>query len=142
MSLNSDKALGYVLLLGGLIIIVVSTYSGYRVLTGKSDPVRIFDVEAPTINLGGQGNLELPEGFQLPEGFSLPQSSSAGTSIKIFPDEVFNRLLNSGFYFLAMSFVASSGAKIASIGVQLVKEIKVNVRENKSSVGSTPTQVS
>ena len=129
--LTNDKVLGYILLLIGLAMIFVSTFIAFRVFTGKSEPAKIFDVEAPVINLPSQNSLTLPEGFELPEGVILPQSSVEGKGFKIIPDEVFNRLLNSSLYFLAMTFVASSGAKIASIGVQLVKEVKVQFKENK-----------
>lgn len=132
MSLESDKTLGYILLLVGLGMIIVSTFLAFSSLAGKSGPPKIFDVEAPTINLPGQG-LTLPEGIQLPEGVTLPANSSASSGLKILPDEVFSRLLNSSIFFLAMTFVASSGAKISGIGVQLIKEIKVQVKEEKLS---------
>src|SRR3972149_2643810 len=117
-AVNSEKLLGYVLLLIGLVFILVATFSIYRVLTGKSTPPKIFDVESPTFNLP-TANLNVPEGVNLPEGFAVSQSNN--NSIKIIPDEVYNTVLNMGINYLAMMFIASSGAKIAGIGIKLIK---------------------
>lgn len=135
LSISSEKILGYLLLVVGILIIAVATVMVLRVLGGKTNPPKVFDVEAPTIQLPQAGSgLSLPEGLTLPEGVDLSQlqSTQQPSGVKIIPDEVFSRLLNSSMVYLAMMFLATSGAKVASIGVQLIKDIKVNVKEKST----------
>lgn len=140
----SEKIIGYLLLLFGIGIILGSTYSLYLVFTGKQESPQIFSFKMPTISLPSQQSyqLQLPEGMSLPEGVSLsPAGEKAATpsEIKLFPDEPINKMVNMSIYLLLMGFVASSGAKIASIGVKMIKDIKVvinqkDIKENLPTV--------
>lgn len=132
---GKEKILGWILLALGLLIIAGATIFVVAVLLGQISPPLVFNVEAPTINLPqASSGINLPEGLTIPEGVDLTelgQGSSQTTELKIIPDEVFSRLLNNGMVYLAMMFLATSGAKISGIGIQLIKEVKVNVKENR-----------
>ena len=120
--LNSEKLIGYIMLLVGLIFIFAATFMVYGVLTGKSKPPKVFNAQSPTFRLPSPNQmLELPQGASLPAGLKLNQSESSSQDIKLIPDEVFNGSLNIGLYYLAMMFLASSGAKIAGLGIKLLK---------------------
>jgi len=125
--LQADKTIGYVLLAVGLLMIVASVFLIISVLTGRSRPPQVLEVEAPSIQLPNLGSsIEIPE--QLKEqGFSLGQSGAQGANQKIIPDEVFNFYINAGVFYLLMMFIASAGSKIATIGTHLVKEVKIKV---------------
>ncbi len=121
-----DKIIGYVLLAVGILMIVIPIFLIANVLTGKSKPPQVFNVEAPTFDLPLSGQqLEMPKDIKLPQGFV---SQSGSQKMKIIPDEVFNSSLNIGMYYLLMVFIGSSGSKIAGIGIKLIKEIKVQVK--------------
>lgn len=108
-------------------MIIVPIFLIAGVLTGKSKPPQVFNVEAPTFDLPLSGQqLELPKNVTIPQGLNMTQSGSQ--KIKIIPDEVFNSSLNIGVYYLLMVFIASSGSKIAGIGIKLIKDIKVQVK--------------
>ena len=115
LKFSSDKLIGYVLLSLGLLMIFAALFMIYQILTGKSKPPKVFDVVAPSIKLP-------------------TESSNVGSEFKIIPDEVFNGVLNIGMYYLLMMFLASSGAKIAGIGVKMIKDIKVQIKEEKQSL--------
>ena len=132
--LNGEKLFGYVLLLAGLLMIFAATYMVYGVLTGKSKPPKVFNVKAPSFQLPSPAvpNIELPEGATLPAGLKLNQGPNPSPStIKLIPDEVFNGYLNIGLYYLAMMFLASSGTKVAGLGIKMIKDIKVQIKEGK-----------
>ena len=137
--LNGEKFFGYVLLVAGLLMIFAATYMVYGVLTGKSKPSKVFNVEAPTFRLpSANTNIELPQGATLAAGLKLNQDAGQGPSdIKLIPDEVFNGSLNIGLYYLAMMFLASSGLKVSEIGVKMIKDIKVQIKEDKQSLRSS-----
>lgn len=128
--MGKEKILGYSLLALGLLVIAVATVLALRVLTGGTQPPKVFEFEAPTINLpqlaGG-----ITEGIDLPEGFGASGQQSAPSSVKLLPDDVFNKLLNMVVFYLAMMFLASSGAKVAEVGIKLVKDIKVQIKDEQ-----------
>ena len=133
--LGSEKIIGYVLLLVGLLMIFGATYSVFSVLTGKAIPPKVFDVEAPSFQLPTESapSIEMPEGASLPAGLKINQGPSRNApSVKLIPDEVFNGVLNIGLFYLAMMFLASSGLKVSEIGVKLIKDIKVQIKEDKT----------
>lgn len=124
----TDKIIGYIFLLAGILLILSALFSAFNLLTGKSKPPKVFNVQAPTINLPtGNINVKLPESSSLSQG----ESGLAPQGFKIIPDEVLNGSLNIGLSYLLFMFIASTGAKLASIGTQLIKDIKVVVKENK-----------
>jgi hypothetical protein len=130
--LESEKVIGYFLLLMGILIIVFATFFALRVFSGKSEPYKVFEVQAPSIKIPSPSvDFDIPEGVDLPPGFSLNQQAASESEVKILPDEVFNSLLNIGVFYLAMMFLASSGAKLADMGIKMVKDIKVHIKQDK-----------
>ena len=134
--MNTEKIIGYVLLVVGIGIIISSAFSVYQVFTGQKTPPQVVSFEAPSITLPGQQafEIELPEGMELPEGVSLPKTSASQgkpQELKILPDEMINQISNMSLHFLLMGFLVSVGAKIASIGTKMAKEIKVVIKEEK-----------
>lgn len=121
-----SKIVGYTLLGIGLVMIVTSVLLAVRVLSGYAKPPRVLNVEAPSIQLpNAAGSIEIPQQLKA-QGFSLAQSS-APTSQKIIPDELFNFYINVGLFYLLIMFIASSGSKIAVIGTHLIRDIKIKV---------------
>lgn len=126
--INFEKTIGYVLLLAGLTMIFMAVFLIFNVLTGKTKPPSVVSYSLPPIELGGlNSQLQIPEGLQLPEGFQLPEATPTSAGKFQIPNELINDSINTGFYFLLMSFIVSAGYKVAGIGVKLIKEIKVKV---------------
>ena len=128
-NISGEKIFGWIMLIVGLIIIFVSTFSLYQIFTGNSKPPAVFNTKSPSIKL--PGSAIGVDSSQLPSGFPASALNNTSGEVKIVEDDVFNRYLNSGFFYLAMMFVTSSGMKISGIGVSLIKDIKVQVKEEK-----------
>lgn len=121
-----DKLIGYLLLIGGLFMILLSLFLVFNTLTGKFKPPQVSKYELPAIELALPISApQIPEGTQFPEGFKMPTNASS-TKLQI-PNEIINDLIGVSFYYLLMMFLASSGSKIAGIGVRMIKDIKVKV---------------
>ena len=121
-----EKLIGSLLLFIGLFMIFLSLFLVFNALSGNFKPPKVSDYKLPPIELSTPtGPMQLPEGIQLPEGFQMPSSTSS-TKLQI-PDEIINELISISFYYLLMMFLASSGSKVASIGVKMIKDIKVKV---------------
>ncbi len=103
----SEKVLGYILIAVGVMVIIFSLFAGWMVFSGKSSPPQIFN----------------SAGISL----SLPP---IGQKTELLSADLVNRPLNMTLYLLFLGFVASGGAKVASIGAQLVRVIKVDLKNS------------
>ena len=97
--MDSDKTIGYALLMIGLGIIFFAIFSAFSVFNGKTPP-QIINIQHSTkpITMNGQ---ELP-------------------SMEIIPTEYLNQSGNITFFILFMFFLVSAGGKISSIGVSML----------------------
>ena len=132
---NSDKILGYVLLIIGILIIVATALYAYLVLTGKQQAPKVLNIEAPTLSIPSPSqslNLSSLEATGVPKELlnSLQTQSQTpqNTNVKLLKDADLSALLNIGVFYFFVMFMTTVGAKIASIGVQLIKDIKVKVK--------------
>ena len=134
----TEKILGYLLLTIGIITIVLSGASVYSVFTKKSTPVAVFNFKSISIDMGQllPSNLSIPENLP-PEVASLLKSEDQPTNktqkAEILPAEILNTTSNLFAHLLLMGFIASIGFKLASLGIMLVRPIKVKLNTEKSA---------
>lgn len=120
-----EKLIGYLLLAAGLLMILLSLFLVFNTLTGKFKPPQVSNYKLPPLELALPTTIQVPEGTQLPEGLQVPANATS-TKLQI-PNEIFNDLLGISFYYLLMMFLASTGYKVAGIGVKMIKDIKVKI---------------
>lgn len=108
-NLKSIKGIGYALLIVGLLFILYSVYSMYSVYTGAQD--------APS--LAHMNSVK----FSLPTAPGTPP-----TETELISGTESSKMMNMGLWFALMSFVASAGGRIGGLGVKLMREIKVEVK--------------
>jgi hypothetical protein len=116
--MSSEKIIGYILLILGVLAIIFPSYSVYQVFTNRAKPVQLFKFEGVNLDFGKL--VEQPE-------------SSKNLKQELIAPEVLNDPMNLAAHVFLMGFLASSGLKIASIGVQLLRPIKVNVKDGSPS---------
>ncbi len=110
LKIKDYKAVGYGLLIAGLILIIWAVYSMYNVYTGAAQPPSLIQMNGVTLSMPtGQGTP--PAQAEL----ISPQNSS--------------KLVNMGIWYALMFFVASAGGRISGLGVKLIREIKVEVKK-------------
>lgn len=121
-----EKLIGYLLLFMGLFMIFLSLFLVFNALRGSFKPPQVSNYKLSPIELAmPAATPQIPEGTILPEGFKFPTGTNT-TKIQI-PDDILNDLIGVSFYYLLMMFLASTGSKIAGIGVKMLKDIKVKV---------------
>lgn len=104
----TEKIVGYVLLIVGLISIVFSAMNVFFVFTGQAQPGELFNFSPVSVALApGTKPVELVSAREL------------------------NQTTNLTFHLLLMGFLAGAGQKIASLGVQLIRPIVVKLKEEK-----------
>ena len=123
----TEKVLGYLYITAGTVLMILALVSVYMVFNKKWAHVEIFDLPGISIDLSNVAP-DIPQG-QLKAGDSAPSLQT-----DLIAPEIINAPLNLVAYIILMSFVLNVGYKIASLGVQFVRPIKVNLREEQKSV--------
>jgi len=106
LKMKDEKIVGYVLLAIGVGMIFFSIYQMVPVFTGASSPPNLFSFS----------------------DIYFPATGQAERTLMISGREL-NKLAAMAFWYMLMFFIMWSGGKIASLGVNLIREIKVEVKE-------------
>jgi hypothetical protein len=103
---KNEKILGYVLLGLGIALLLFSIVEMLYVYYGIILPP----------NLVSTSDISLPGGQN-------------GANVTLLSGVEMSQILNLSFWYLLMFFIMAAGGKIASLGVSMVKDIKVEVKE-------------
>jgi len=132
----TEKIIGYSLLSVGILLMIFSTFQIISVFTGKAKPIPLFSMEAPTKSTNTntksqkQTPAELAQKIQT-DPFSLLQQSGGLPVPELIDPAVLGRMLNLIVYYLIMQFLLGLGFKLSSLGVGLVRPLKINVDKNR-----------
>lgn len=100
----SEKITGYLLLLGGLVIIFLGAVNIYQVFTKQAQPIQLISGEGIKVEIPG-----------------------SKTPSELIPADQLNEISNLTAHYLLMSFLVSIGFKISSLGIQLLRPIEVKL---------------
>jgi peptidoglycan biosynthesis protein MviN/MurJ (putative lipid II flippase) len=114
--LKDEKTVGYILLTIGIIFIFFSIYEMMNVFTGASPPPSLFNFS----------DIYFPG----PEG----------SSVLMISGREMNKLVAMTFWYILMFFIMFAGGKIASLGVNLIREIRVEIKEPSKKVEEKETE--
>lgn len=112
------KILGYILIVGGVGLIVFSVYSSYNIFTGKVLPPEVFKVEKKQEPI-----LPKDEHSLTPEEQSRKEMGEViGEQIEeVLPVENILKLLNLLSWSILAGILIFAGSQISGLGVKLVK---------------------
>ena len=113
---KTNKIVGYLLLLLGLVMIIYPVFNVYQVFKGQMLPYNLFFFKPISIDLS-----KVVQGA--PNNVNL--------SREIISSDLLDKRMNLVAHIVLMSFIVSAGFKIASIGVMLARSIKVKIKEEK-----------
>jgi hypothetical protein len=102
-----EKIIGYVLLAFSIVVIVGTAINTYFVFIGQASPVDVF-------GFLGELNL-LPAAAQVDSGID---SASLAGSLNVFA------------HLFLMGFISSAAFKIGSLGVMMIRPIKVKLNQS------------
>ena len=122
----TNKILGYALIVLGSAIMFFSLFNVYLIFSNRTEPVEIFSLPSISLDLSN---------FLDAEGQTKLNESTAKDGFKtdIVTSEVLNQPLNFFAHMVILSFVLNVGYKLGSLGVQFVRPIKVNLKEENES---------
>lgn len=108
---------GYVLLAVGIVIILASALNIYLIFSGQTHPVKLFDF--PAVNL------------DLSSSLGLPSTGVKNAPMELASPALLNDTTNLFAHLFLVGFFVNVGAKIASLGIELLRPVVVKLREEK-----------
>jgi hypothetical protein len=127
----TEKIAGYALVAVGITIMFFSAFSVYQVFTAKERPVNLFHFEGISLNLASL--LGSGEGLSSEQKAALERQKAQIKPQEIVSADLINESSNIAAHMFLMGFIASIGYKIASLGIQFLRPIVVNMRESKDT---------
>ena len=120
----SEKIIGYLLLLVGIVIIALAAINVYLVFTKKAQPVPLFTFAAISIDMS-----------KLLAGNLPPEMRDKVPAIQqqIISSDMVNQPMNLFAHTVLMGFLVTVGLKLAQIGTMLLRPIIVHVKEKKET---------
>jgi len=103
--LKDEKTVGYVLLAGGVIMIFLSIFEMIFVFTGGSPPPKLFNFSDISLN-----------------------------SMLLISGQELDKAAGMAAWYVLMAFVMWGGGRIASLGVNLLREIRVEIKGASKTV--------
>ncbi|HLB61043.1 MAG TPA: hypothetical protein VJL83_05565 [Patescibacteria group bacterium] len=126
----NERVLGYLLMGFGVGIMLFTAVSMYRVFTGKTPPVQLFNLPAITLDLSAAtpqvDTSTLPP--ELQEFFPQPPKETTNKPAEILSADIINFSSNIFAHIMLMGFIASIGFRLASLGAMLVRPVVVKLR--------------
>jgi hypothetical protein len=107
--LKKDKLVGYALLIVGLIVIFLAIIWAYSAFTSGSSRLSIFHWDNQNIKITSNDN-EPPQYLDI-------------------PGEQISNTVNIALWLALMFFMVWAGAQIASLGVKIIRSIKVEIKD-------------
>lgn len=135
----SERIIGYTLLAAGIIMIIITSFQIFSVFTGSATPIPVFKVEPAKITQKTTTS-DVLEKIQQGDFSELLNSGSGSIpGLEVISPEALYKMLNITVYYFLMMFLLNVGYKIASLGVQMVRPIKVEIKNNKLASMISPT---
>jgi len=120
---TSDRILGYILFVFGILIIFYSAFNVYRVFTKAFEPVQLFNFQGIGLDAASLVGSDLPS-----EQKELLNKSGGSTKMEIIPGSMINQMSNVLAHILLMGFLASIGYKVASLGIMMLRPVVVKLQ--------------
>ena len=109
--METNKTIGYVLLLIGVLLIALPLWQTYNIFTGKAMPAQVFTKPIALQVDEKASPLDIPKQIQ-------------NALIKVIPIDFVDNTLNLGTWLFLMWILIYGGGKVADIGVKMIKEVK------------------
>lgn len=135
----SEKVTGYLLLVIGLSIMIVSVINIFMVFTNRTKPFSVFSISSSSsLNIN-----DIISQFQKNNLSASPSATNQTITppkLDILPPEILNQTLNLSTHFFLMSFILGFGYKLANLGVQLIRTINVKLKSHFLEVMNNSNQ--
>lgn len=119
----SEKVIGYILIVVGILTMLLTALSVYQVFTKKAKPVELFNFKPISVDAG-----QILAGSLPPEADQFVNQDAPSFKQELVPADILNETSNIFAHIFLMGFIMSLGQKLASLGIQLVRPIVVKLK--------------
>lgn len=116
-----SKVVGYLLLISGLILVVLSLYSVYQVFNRKTQPIQLFNQQGISLDLRQFLGPSLSPSLDL-------VTPSPSSQLELLSADSLNRMFNLTFHLVFMGFVSTVGFRLGTLGNQFLRPIIVDLK--------------
>ena len=109
--METNKIIGYILLLIGVLLIALPLWQTYNIFTGKAMPTQVFTKPVALQVDEKASPLDIPKQIQ-------------NALIRVIPIDFIDNTLNLTAWLILMWILIYGGGKVADIGVKMLKEVK------------------
>ncbi|PIZ66119.1 hypothetical protein CO051_04505 [Candidatus Roizmanbacteria bacterium CG_4_9_14_0_2_um_filter_39_13] len=136
--MSTEKIVGYSLLGVGILLMIIASFQIILVFTGKATPIQVMKSAPQKNNQNTTKNVDTTNPDELlkqaqQDPFSLLGSGGGLGMPDIIDPKTINDMLNLTVYYFIMQFVLGLGYKLASLGVQMVRPLKISVEKSAIS---------
>jgi hypothetical protein len=129
----TEKVVGYLLVFVGVLVMVAAMFNIYSIFVLKEQPANLINMPSISLDMSNMVGAEV-------SSEQLESLKSQGKlTTELMSGAALNQPLNLAAHLFLVGFFLNSGFKLASLGVQFVRPIKVKLREsvvvNKSVQG-------
>ena len=114
--LKNEKIIGYAMLILGIILLIFSIIQMINVYYGNSPAPKLFQLQDISLSMG-----------------------QVGSDVTLIQGDQLSQLANLFFWSILMGFVMISGCRIAQLGVTMIKDIQVQIKETITTPQETKT---
>ena len=107
--MDTNKIIGYILLLVGILLITLPLYQTYHIFIGKSLPAQVFKTQ----------KIEVPSQTNNP--FDIQAQVQKGV-MAVLPVELINNTLNLFSWIILLWILMFGGGQLANLGIKLIKD--------------------
>jgi len=118
----SEKVIGYILLVLGIVIALLATLNIIYVFTGRSVPVTLFKAKGISFDVSSL----------LPREVKQQLDPESNTETELISSKDFNFSMNVFAHVLLGGFIMNFGFRLATLGVQLLRPIHVDLKSKSS----------
>ena len=143
MDTTSNKIIGCLLLIVGLVVIFWSMYASYNIFTAKKEAPKVFsynsegviDLDSKDENVENAGVINIDkskltdpnylknlEAEQKAQAESMIKDQISGQLKEIIPEEFILKLLNLSSWSIFVFILIFAGSKISGLGIKLMKD--------------------
>lgn len=123
----TEKIVGYTLLAVGIIVLGFAGLNMIDLVTGKVRPIEFFQFQPVNVDLEGMLRGSLP-----PE-IATVVAGKPTQPTELLSADLLNQPANFVVHLSIMGILAGIGQKVASLGIMLVRPIKVNLKQSATT---------
>ena len=128
----TEKIIGYLLIAGGILVMIFSSFDVYLIFTKQKEPIKLFSFKGVGIDTGKLLPADLP-----PELSKQLQTNQLGQNqVELISPDILNDTSNIFAHIILMGFILNLGYKLASLGTKLVRPIQVKLKTTDQTVNS------